>query len=444
MKSLLKLSLQLSFLLIAISVFIGCEKDIPDDPTTHKTDTVFVTDTVFIIDTVFISGKEEISNYTIYGKVQKGPFRTGSTITVSELTDKFVPTGKNFYSTVSDNFGKFKVPNVELESDYVEIQADGNFYHETFGIITDTRYILKALANLKDSTTVNVNLLTHLTFDRIKYLIFNEGKSFQDAKLQAQNELLKVFNLEEDNPVNCDFLDISQGGEMNSKLFAISIIVLGWKNYGGISEFLTSFAFDFETDGTIDNEDIQKSLITSALFCNTGGVRYNMIKLYEVNDFPDFQIYVNEFIEKTSFLPYANFKFEEETESGVNLLALPDNSTLSTDKTYCINQNLGFKGMNKDFCVTILEYEGHGNVEYIENDVSTWEYSTDYSSNEPDLGKIVSGISLRPHLESDYSNTPVSLKFKGSGLIKLSIYYQDRAALPDNGGLHVVVRYLKW
>jgi hypothetical protein len=416
MKPILKLTLQLSFLLFTIVVFFGCEKDIPDD----------------------------ISNYTITGTVQKGPFRTGSTITVSELTDKFVPTGKNFYSTVSDNFGKFKVPNVELESDYVEIQADGNFYHETFGIITDSRYILKALANLKDSTTVNVNLLTHLTFDRIKYLIFNEGKSFKDAKLQAQNELLKVFNLEEESPVNCDYLDISQGGEMNSKLFAISIIVLGWKNYAGISEFLTSFAFDFETDGTIDDEDIQKSLITSALFCNTGGVRLNMTTLYEVNDFPDFQIYVNEFIAKTNFTPYVYFKFEAETESGINLLALNDNSTLSTDKTYCISQNLGFKGLNKDFCVTILEFEGEGNVEYIENDVSTWDYSTNYGSNEIDLGRIVWGISLRPNMTADYSNTPITLKFKDSGLIKLSIYYQDNVKLPDNGGFHVVVKYFKW
>lgn len=43
--------------------------------------------------------------------------------------------------------------------------------------------------------------------------------------IQAQNEILKIFNLEGDNAENYAQLDISKEGELNSKLLAISSII---------------------------------------------------------------------------------------------------------------------------------------------------------------------------------------------------------------------------
>jgi hypothetical protein len=380
--------------------------------------------------------------YTITGLVQKGPFRTGSTITVSELNAQLKPTGLNYYSTVSDNFGSFEVPDVKLESSFVELMADGFYYHETFGIITSEKLVLKAISDLSDSSTVNVNILTHLTAERIKYLIQNNGITFAEAKRQSQNELFSVFNLKEEAETRYEYIDISKNGDLNSKLFAISMIVQGWKNVAPLTEFLTSFALDFKTDGSIDNKDIQQQLITSALFCNVGDIRKNILNLYKITEFNDFQKHVSQFVENSTFEPYLNFRFETQTSLGENLLALPDNSVLSTSKTYCLNQHLELQGMQNDFAITILETKGKGNVTYTKNDSTYWDYDTNYGSNEN--GTIIKGISLRAMLLDDYSDTPLLVNFSGTGEIRLTTYITDHDNLPDNGGLNVVVKYFSW
>ncbi|MBN1926439.1 MAG: hypothetical protein JW798_11445 [Prolixibacteraceae bacterium] len=381
------------------------------------------------------------SIYTVKGRVQKGPFRTGSTVTVSELDESLMPTGLNYYSTVTDNLGNFEVPGVELESDYVEMMADGFYYHENFDIVTSERLVMKAIANLADSSTVNVNIATHLTFDRIKYLYQQEGKTFSEAKEQAQHELLRVFNLDEDVDTPYEYIDITQEGELSSKLFAISVIVQGFKNVAPLSEFLTSLAQDFKTDGTIDNEESQKSLITNALFCNVGGIRENTMDLYKITEFSDFQVYVNTFIENTTFEPYVNLAFTSETSLGKNLLAMPDNSVLSTGINYCINQTFDFDNSYRFLAIIVLEEEGNGNITYIENDITNWIYDDNYSGNFN--GKILYGIDLMAMIWEDVSNTPVILNFRNSGKIKLAIYI-DNDDLPDNGGHYFIEKYFTW
>ncbi len=380
--------------------------------------------------------------YNVKGCIQKGPFRTGTTVTVSELDEGLTPTGLNYHSTVTDNFGNFEVPGVELESDYVEMMADGFYYHENFDIVTSERLVMKAIANLADSSTVNVNIATHLTSDRIKYLFQQEGKTFSEAKEQAQHELFSVFNLDEGFDNRYEYIDIIEDGELNSKLFAISVIVQGFKNVAPLSEFLTSLAQDFKTDGTIDNEESQKSLITNALFCNVGGIRENTTDLYGLTEFPDFQVYVNTFIENTTFEPYFDFQFLPETQFGENLLALPDLTVLSTDKTYCLYTDIEFSGYLNDYAITILEEKGEGNVTYTDNDLTFWEYDKDYSSN--DNNRLITGICLRPWVYDNYSNTPILINFKESGKIRLTIYITDNDDWPDKGGFFFVVKYFTW
>ncbi|MFM7583031.1 MAG: hypothetical protein ACKO9F_10005 [Caldilinea sp.] len=47
--------------------------------------------------------------YTIAGYVQKGPFVLGSEITVRELDDRFVPTGRTFTGRIEDSTGRFTI-----------------------------------------------------------------------------------------------------------------------------------------------------------------------------------------------------------------------------------------------------------------------------------------------------------------------------------------------
>lgn len=378
--------------------------------------------------------------YQVSGIVQKGPFRSGTTITLSELNSDLKPTGLNYFSTVTDNLGSFQIPDVKLESDFVEIMADGFYYNENFDFVTTGRLVLKTITNLADSSKVNVNIPTHISAARIKYLIQNQGMSFDEAKQQAQMELLKVFNLDTDKTSNFELVDIIQEGELNSKLFAISMIIQGVKNVSPLSEFLTLFSEDFKTNGAINDEEIQHNLMTNAILCNVGGIRANIMKTYKTDEFNDFQQYVSYFVNHSDFEPYLPMSIPTDVALGENLLALPDNTTLSTEKSHTIQ----LSGMNKLFGITILEEEGEGNVVYTENNLTNWDYDTDYGSNEN--GRLVPGILLNALTfeGSSYSATPLLLNFKGSGTIKLTVYVHDMEYLPDNGGLYAFVKYFNW
>ena len=54
---------------------------------------------------------------------------------------------------------------------------------------------LKALTDLSVRKTVNVNLLTHLEYERVKYLVTVEKMDFAVAKAQAEREVLTSFDI---------------------------------------------------------------------------------------------------------------------------------------------------------------------------------------------------------------------------------------------------------
>jgi len=53
----------------------------------------------------------EVYNFT--GKVQKGPFVTGTTITLNELNEKLGQTGRTFTSIITSDDGSFELNNIE-------------------------------------------------------------------------------------------------------------------------------------------------------------------------------------------------------------------------------------------------------------------------------------------------------------------------------------------
>ncbi|MDC3287938.1 hypothetical protein OAV00_03285, partial [Candidatus Marinimicrobia bacterium] len=73
------------------------------------------------------------------GQAQKGPFNNGTAINIAELTNTLIPTGRNFSTTITDNTGRFSVPNVQLESPYVELRANGFYFNEVSNEISDAQ-----------------------------------------------------------------------------------------------------------------------------------------------------------------------------------------------------------------------------------------------------------------------------------------------------------------
>ncbi len=80
-------------------------------------------------------------------------------------------------------------------------------------------------------------------------------KTFAQAKLQAQEEVLAIFDYSRANMPASELLDISQGGAANAKLLAISAILQGNQTVGQMSELLANISTDLSADGTLDDSN---------------------------------------------------------------------------------------------------------------------------------------------------------------------------------------------
>ena len=190
---------------------------------------------------------------TISGVAQKGPFVAQSVVKICELNPKtLAKTGRVFSGEVgADGDGSFKVPNVELSSPYALVEARGRFRNEVTGEMSDNDITLHAIVDLEGREKVNVNLLTHMTYERILFL-FGKGKDFATAKKQAESEVSKAFYFGREFE-NFEDINIFGDSEESAALLATSVLVLG-SNEKYLIMFLDSFGNDFRKDGTWDDK----------------------------------------------------------------------------------------------------------------------------------------------------------------------------------------------
>lgn len=313
----------------------------------------------------------QIANQTISaefsGVVQKGPFLAGTSLTMFELDNQFTPTGRIFNTQVSDNKGNFAFNTSGLISRYCILKSDGYYYNEDQAFISGSQLTLYTLCDVGDtSANINVNVLTHLIKPRIEYLLQN-GNSFQNAKKQAQAELLNVFGFTKPDIKPFENLDITKHGDDNALLLAISLILQG-TNYslpfgnfdGGFSERLTTIANDIKTDGLLNNDALLYWLLNNAFLINEHNVHSNLSNRYTQlgQSIPNLDIrkYVDSFIFKTSFnLDGNSIYFPDKVyDENYNILRLsdfdfhssssqPNTSTLLMNVYVPLNTNLSVK-----------------------------------------------------------------------------------------------------
>jgi len=215
----------------------------------------------------------------VAGSLQKGPFVTGSNVMIQPLNENFVPTGV-IYSVITNNdFGGFIIEN-EISTPYIEIITDGFYFDEVNGCISDAKMTLRSLSKVSQNGETNINLLTTLSKDRIVYLVRNKGLGYEEAKVKAQNEILTIFNIPDNDLIDFNQLNISQNGDENAILLAISSILQGNLRVGQLSEMIAKFILDIKEDGVLDDPNIQKTLLANAKFLNLASIRYNLEARY--------------------------------------------------------------------------------------------------------------------------------------------------------------------
>ena len=264
-----------------------------------------------------------VTKEKLTGFIQKGPFINGTSINMAELNMDLGQTGKNFSTQTIDNRGSFELSQVELSSQFVELKADGFYYNEVSDVSSSARLVLYALCDLTDKSTINVNLLSHLEKDRVYYLV-SEGTPFGEAKRQAQSEVLGIFSIEKPDIQDSELLDISQRGDDHAILLAISLILQGHRTVAGLSELLANINSDFREDGKLNDPLSGSALINNAILLDMPGIRENLEERYEETgmevDLPDFEKYVNHFIENTEYEVTEGIRYPEFSDYGENIL----------------------------------------------------------------------------------------------------------------------------
>ncbi|MBR4783826.1 MAG: hypothetical protein IK012_01030 [Fibrobacter sp.] len=160
----------------------------------------------------------------VAGVAQKGPFVRGSSVVLKETSKagNLKPTGREFFAMTRSNDGDFQIDGLNLESQYVRLTATGYYKRETTGENSECQISLNALADLSKTDRVNINILTHLEYDRTLELV-KKGNSFDEAKKQAHRELMRFFNFEYlVDEGKSESLDVTGDGEADRALEKIS------------------------------------------------------------------------------------------------------------------------------------------------------------------------------------------------------------------------------
>ena len=240
-----------------------------------------------------------IEDKTVAGVSEKGPFTVGSAVHIYELEfETLGHTGRSIPGKIVSDRGDFRFTHLNLECQFAFMEVSGYYRNENTGKQSTAPITLNALVDLSDKETANINLLTHLAFERTLFLV-NEGKPVKDAKQQAEQEILKAFHIENELIGDFEGLSIFKKGEGNAALLAISSLMQADLAEGDFSERLANFAYDIEKDG-VWNDSVTATAVAdwaSAVSLSTyySAIRSN-IKGWKISDIiPDFEKSMDKF-----------------------------------------------------------------------------------------------------------------------------------------------------
>lgn len=220
------------------------------------------------------------------GLIEKGPFVNGSKVSIYELNASLSQTGNSFSAT-TDGEGFFELNgSIEFASSYVQLSVDGFYFNEITGKQSSSQITLEAIADIKDKNSVNANLITHLEFKRVLYLVNKDKKKFDEAKKQAENELLNCF-LIKDKTITPETVSIKDNNVQANMLIAISSILLNavvdedpMEMDAKFTILINNFRDDFEKDGQI-NDSMKETIKDASYRLNYKKVKENIEGKYE-------------------------------------------------------------------------------------------------------------------------------------------------------------------
>ena len=241
-----------------------------------------------------------VKNASILGAAQKGPFKFDSPLMLREVllhNDALTYTGREYIDEISSNKGDFVIPKVNLVYPYAVLEVRGQWRNEISGEWSKDSMTLRALTDLTSRTEVNINLLTHLEYDRAVQLV-SKGYSVFAAKKQAEYEIMTAFGfattIEYSENLKTFVASTSEDHESNATLMAIALLFIGDRSEAEIVSAINDFKRDMASDGTWDDEQAKADMADWAESFDGGSIRAN-VKSWNILTIPDYESYLTIF-----------------------------------------------------------------------------------------------------------------------------------------------------
>ena len=238
-------------------------------------------------------------NISVTGVAQKGPFKFGSPLNLYELKKNLTPSGTVYKDEISSNKGDFVIPKVSLAYPYAKLEVRGLYRNEVTGEWSTDSMTLRALTDFSEERTdVNINLLTHLEYDRALYLVQEKGYSVYAAKKQAAQEIMTAFEFATAVTYSEDFAIFQNEGVSattcagNATLLAISALVMGNRSDAEIQNNIDKFIADIKTDGEWNDLQTKAGMADWAYDFNYSTIKAS-VKSWNILDIPAYETYLD-------------------------------------------------------------------------------------------------------------------------------------------------------
>lgn len=229
----------------------------------------------------------------IQGFAQKGQFVKGSQVTAFAVGEDLVATGESFPANISDDLGAFGITG-KTNAPYLELRAEGYYYNELEGAISQNPLYLEAFVK-SDDDKANINLLTTAIRPRVKKLI-KEGMTYDEAVVQSQSELLKAVGFVGQS-ADFDEMDITGTSEADGMLLAFACMIQSGRSASEVTTLVQEIASDIEAKGELSASvfDKVKSKVNDVrpfrVYANLAG--YYHEKDLPVSTVPSFHKYLD-------------------------------------------------------------------------------------------------------------------------------------------------------
>ena len=243
----------------------------------------------------------KVDSVTLTGFAQKGPFVSGTVVTVFGLDSALATTKTKFTGKVSGDSGAYKVGSIVLPSQFALVQVSGFYMNENTGKKTSgTKTTLNAIVDLSEGKKVkaNVNLFTELEYARVKYLVAKEKFNVPAAKKRATSELVALFG-KKASDISATEIALADTTATGNALLVASVLLQGDLTSSKFGTRLVDIADDFAENGTISDAGLRAELADWASKVdstdNFAAIRTNIKNLKLLPSVPDFESFIYTF-----------------------------------------------------------------------------------------------------------------------------------------------------